>query len=83
MPKIPKHLIDASMIGIQLVISTFIGLAIGLGLDHYVMDKWIGIHTFPLLTFIFLILGIIAGFRELFRMATRPSDENESDKKDL
>jgi len=83
MPKLPKQLINASMIGIQLVISTFVGLAMGLFLDHYVMDKWIGVHTFPWLSLIFLLLGIVAGFRELFRMATRPSDENESDKKDF
>jgi ATP synthase protein I len=52
----------ASMVGVNLVATTFVGLAIG-----YYLDKWLG--TKPWLTFIFLILGIIAGFRDLFRMA--------------
>lgn len=82
MPKIPKQLIDASMVGIHLVVSTMVGLAIGYGLDS-AMDKWFGLHTRPWLTIIFLILGIVAGFRELYRMATRASDENKSDKKDV
>ncbi|PIY85869.1 MAG: ATPase F0F1 [Nitrospirae bacterium CG_4_10_14_0_8_um_filter_41_23] len=66
-----KQLYHVSTIGFTIVISTFVGLAMGYGLD-YAMDKWIGIHTKPWLTIIFLILGIIAGFRELYRMATKP-----------
>lgn len=50
------------MVGINLVAATFIGLVIG-----YYLDKWLG--TKPWLTIIFLIFGIITGFRELFRMA--------------
>ncbi|MDI6890158.1 MAG: AtpZ/AtpI family protein [Thermodesulfovibrionales bacterium] len=80
MVKIPKELLQASMVGIQLVVSTIIGGAVGYGLDS-AMDKWFGIRTFPVLFLIFLILGIVAGFRELFRRATRK--ENESGKKDL
>lgn len=52
----------ASMVGINLVAATFVGLAIG-----YYLDKWLG--TKPWLTIIFLILGIVTGFRDLFRMA--------------
>lgn len=59
-----KQLIEASSVGIHLVVSTFVGLAIGYGLD-----KLFG--TSPYLTFIFLILGIIAGFRELIRIAKK------------
>lgn len=55
---------EASAIGIQLVVSTFVGLAMGYGLD------WL-FGTSPYLTFIFLILGIIAGFRELVRLARK------------
>jgi ATP synthase protein I len=65
------QLYQVSTIGFTLVLSTFVGLAMGYGLD-YAMDKWIGIHTKPWLTIIFLIFGIIAGFRELYRMATKP-----------
>lgn len=60
-----KSLIDASIIGIQLVLCTFAGFAVG-----YVLDKKV-FNSFPWLTIIFLILGIIAGFRELFRIAGR------------
>ncbi|MEW6003049.1 MAG: AtpZ/AtpI family protein [Nitrospirota bacterium] len=75
-----KQIIDASTVGLNLVIATFVGLAMGYGID-YAMDRWIGIHTSPWFTIIFLILGIIAGFRELVKMATR--QKNESDKKDI
>jgi ATP synthase protein I len=59
-----KQLVEASSVGIYLVVSTFVGLAIGYGLD-----KLLG--TSPYLTFIFLIIGIIAGFRELVRVARK------------
>lgn len=59
-----KQLLDASSVGIYLVVATFAGLAMGYGLD-----KLFG--TSPYLTVIFLILGIIAGFRELIRVAKK------------
>lgn len=65
-----KQLIEASSVGIHLVVSTFVGLAIGYGLD-----KLFG--TSPYLTFIFLIIGIIAGFRELIRVAKRQAKEDK------
>ena len=68
-----KQLMQASSIGINLVLSTFVGLAIGYGLDSL-------FHTSPWLTIIFLILGIIAGFRELLRIANR--QDNGPDTKD-
>ena len=70
-----RQMLYASSVGINLVISTFIGLAIGYGLD-----KLFG-KTFPWLTIIFLILGIISGFRDLVRLARK--QDNGSDKKDL
>jgi len=74
-----KQLLEASTVGLNLVIATFIGLAIGYGLDS-AMDKWFGVHTKPWLTIIFLILGIIAGFRELIKMATRKDNESSGKK---
>jgi len=68
-----RQLLQASSIGINLVLSTFVGLAIGYGLDSL-------FHTSPWLTIIFLILGIIAGFRELFRLAKK--QDNGTDTKD-
>ena len=57
------------MVGVNLVVATFVGLAIG-----YYLDKWLG--TKPWLMFIFLILGIITGFRDLFRMARSGNNKN-------
>jgi ATP synthase protein I len=70
-----RQLLEASMIGINLVISTFIGLAMGYGLD-YAMGRWIGWHTKPWLTIVFLFIGIIAGFKDLYLMAKKPDDQS-------
>jgi len=75
-----RQLLEASTVGLNLVLATFVGLAMGYGLD-YAMDKWFGVHTSPWLTIIFLILGIIAGFRELIRIARKASNGNN--KKDI
>ena len=60
----------AGTIGFNMVISTFVGLAIGYGIDHW-------FDTSPWFTIIFLVLGIIAGYRELARLAKRTSDESD------
>lgn len=65
-----RQLIDASSVGLQLVISTFVGFAIGYFLDRF-------FKTSPWLTIIFLIIGIVAGFLELLRIARK---QNEPDK---
>lgn len=62
----------ASTVGINLVICTFIGFAIG----YFILDKFLG--TFPWFTIIFLIMGIIAGFRYLFRIALRERNNSDS-----
>lgn len=68
-----RQLIDASSVGLQLVISTFVGFAIGYFLDRF-------FKTSPWLTIIFLIIGIIAGFLELLRIARKQNgpDKNNS-----
>ena len=66
-----KALADLSSIGITLVVATVIGLAGG-----YYADRWLG--TTPWLTLIGLVLGIVAGFVNLFRSvaaAKRESDD--------
>lgn len=68
-------LLKASMLGIHLVATTFIGLVIGLYLD-----KWL--HTGPWLTMIFLLLGIAAGFRNMFQEVRKiQSNEARKDQK--
>lgn len=69
-----RQLLQASSVGINLVLSTFIGLAMGYGLDRL-------FHTSPWLTLIFLVLGIVAGFRELLRVARK--QDNGPGKKDI
>lgn len=72
-----RQLLRASTVGLNLVFATFIGLGIGWLLDN----KVFGGKTSPWLTIIFLVFGIIAGFRDLYRMAKEGGDEN--DKKGL
>ncbi len=52
------------------MISTFVGLAIGYGLDSL-------LNTSPYLTLIFLVLGILTGFIELFRIVKKIEDREE------
>lgn len=59
-----RQLLDASSVGINMVVSTFVGLAIGYGLDKF-------FNTTPYLMVLFLFLGIISGFRDLVRMARK------------
>jgi ATP synthase protein I len=70
-----KQLLQVSTIGINLVLATFVGLAIGYGLDSL-------FGTSPWLTFIFLLLGIIAGFREILRVARKQEENDGPDTKD-
>jgi ATP synthase protein I len=68
-----RQLLDASTVGIQFVLCTFVGFGMG-----YFLDKFLG--TSPWLKIVFFILGIIAGFRELLRVARRQNGpDKESD----
>ncbi len=76
--KVLRSLLDLSTIGLNLVLATFVGLGMGYGLDR-VFDKYLGMKTSPWFTIIFLILGIIAGFREMIRMARKYNADNQKD----
>ena len=72
-----RQLLDASMVGINLVVSTFVGLAIG-----YFLDKLLG--TSPWLLIAFTFLGIVAGFIELFKFINKKeAGRSDNDKKGL
>ena len=73
-----RQLLEASTVGMNLVISTFIGLAMGYGID-YLLERWFGWHTTPWFTVVFLFVGIVAGFKDLYMMAKKTNDQ--SDKK--
>ncbi|MFN2268204.1 MAG: AtpZ/AtpI family protein [Desulfonatronovibrio sp.] len=64
----------ASLLGIHLVSSTFVGFAIG-----YFLDKWLG--TEPWLLICFLIFGIAAGFKNMYLETKKIHDEEK--KRDL
>ena len=64
-----------STVGLTLVFATVVGLYIGLKLD-----AWLG--TSPWLTAIFLCLGIVAGFRNLFVYAKRGQETFDKNDKD-
>ena len=63
--------------GMNIVAGTFIGLFMGLAIDKNLFNG----RTAPWFTLIFLFLGIIAGFRNMFRMVRRESrkDRDEHD----
>ena len=73
-----KQLFEASTIGLNLVLATFVGLGMGRGLD-YLFDKYLGWKTYPWFTIGFLLLGIVAGFREMIKMARKISGNNKTD----
>jgi len=68
-----KQLFTVGAVGIQFALSIFVGFGIG-----YYLDKFL--KTFPWFTIVFLILGIIAAFRELFMLAEK---QNRNDKKNF
>ncbi len=61
-----RKLWELTSISFVIPISIAIGLAIG-----YWLDKWL--MTFPWLTFIFTVFGIVAGFLSLLDMLRRAS----------
>lgn len=66
---------DVGTIGLHLVGSTVIGLAMG-----YYLDQWLG--TRPWLTMIFLVLGIVSGFRHVFREAKKMQERDRRMRED-
>lgn len=63
-----------STVGISMVAATVIGLYLGLKLD-----EWLG--TSPWFTAIFVVIGIIAGFRNLFYYAKKGQDALDQDER--
>lgn len=59
-----KRLAIITTMGVSMVVATFIGLYIGIYLDNK-------FSTTPWLTIIFLIFGIIAGYRNIYILIKR------------
>lgn len=68
-----RGLFKASMVGINLVATTVVGFIIG-----YYLDKWLGTGW---LKFVFLFVGIVVGFRDIFRLAKPQAEKKEEDDK--
>jgi len=69
-----RSLSFASSLGIAMVASILIGLYFG-----YHLDKWL--ETSPWFTLLFLLFGIISGFRSIFIMSKRAM-KNDDDQRD-
>ena len=72
-----RGLMFASSLGIAMVAAILIGLYIG-----YQLDKWL--DTSPWFTIIFLVFGIISGFRNIFILSNRAmkDDDDQQDADD-
>ncbi|MCK4846848.1 MAG: AtpZ/AtpI family protein [Deltaproteobacteria bacterium] len=55
-----KGLLLTTSVGITMVVSIIIGLIIGIYLDRYFESR-------PWLTIIFILLGVVAGFKNMHR----------------
>ena len=64
-----------STVGLAMVFATMIGLFVGLKLD-----QWLG--TSPWMTALFLLLGLIAGFRNLFIHVKKTQETLDEQNKD-
>jgi F0F1-type ATP synthase assembly protein I len=69
--------LQVSTVGLTLVLSIVIGFGIGLGLDHVFHTRFDPSSPVGWFTIVFTLLGIIAGFRELFRTVIRLSEDEE------
>ncbi|MDD2463440.1 MAG: AtpZ/AtpI family protein [Desulfobulbus sp.] len=66
-----RQLAVYSQVGMTFAFSIIIGFGMGWALDN----KVFGGKTTPYLTFIFLALGIIAGFKNLWELTRKIQDE--------
>ena len=68
-----RNMYQLATVGINIVVATFLGLGLGLAIDKKLMPM-LKIDTFPWFTLIFLLLGIIAGFRNIFLIIREKGD---------
>jgi ATP synthase protein I len=64
---------NVSSMGISVAIAIAIGVAMGLQLD-----KWF--NSAPWFFFIFLFFGIVAGFRNVYRVSSKEIHRDEADR---
>ena len=64
---------SVSSMGISVAVAIVIGVAIGLQLD-----KWF--NSAPWFFFIFLLFGIVAGFRNVYKISSKEIHKDEADR---
>ena len=70
--KLLKQVASYSTLGLEMGLSVAVGVGIG-----YYLDKWL--KTEPWFLIIFIIFGVAAGFRRLYRAAKRLQKEDLED----
>jgi ATP synthase protein I len=70
--KVVRQIASYSTLGLEMGLSVAVGAIIG-----YYLDKWL--HSEPWLLIVFLIFGVIAGFRSLYRALKRLQREDKED----
>lgn len=70
--KLLRQIASYSTLGLEMGLSVAVGAGIG-----YYLDKWL--KTEPWLLIIFLVFGVIAGFRSLYRALKRLQKEDLED----
>jgi ATP synthase protein I len=70
--KLIKQVASYSTLGLEMGLSVAVGAVIG-----YYIDKWL--KTEPWFLIVFLLFGVVAGFRSLYRAAKRLQKEESED----
>ena len=79
--KRPGNYLRFSAVGISLVVATFIGLAIGIGLDRAI-ERLFGWESQPIFTLLFLLFGIAGGFLNIFREVQEVQRQEDEERKE-
>ena len=66
-----RYLGVASTVGINMVVSTCVGFALG----YWVIDAYF--NSYPWFTIILTFLGIVGGFKYLFKIAKKAGENDE------
>lgn len=69
-----KSLLNYSSLGLEMGLSVAIGIGIGYFLDSY-------FKTYPYLTIIFMIFGIVAAMKTIFTLLKKIERENREDER--
>ena len=70
--KLIKQVASYSTLGLEMGLSVAVGAVIG-----YYIDKWL--NSEPWFLIVFLLLGVVAGFKSLYRALKRLQKEDSED----